>query len=368
MLNVCRRAAIFSAIILQPRLIAVWAIFLLGGCGWFATSQPEQPITEQTVTLGEATLPPPTQPTPTPISPTSSQSSPTARATTTPTATPTLTPTPRPIAVSLLPLPSLGVSLTTSYSETTSSAITPTLAALLAPTPDGVHRTAQVPILMYHYLSEPPADADIYRRDLSVSPALFTAQVDAMQAAGYTTVSLYDLLGYLTQGTPLPTKSVVLTFDDGYRDNYVNALPILKAHGMKATFFIVSDFIDEKRPEYLSWDMVRELYAAGMSIEAHGRNHVSLRGKDKDYLIWQALGNAETIQAELGVRPRFICYPSGEYDQQTIDIFHSANYWAGLTTVQGATHDSQDMFELRRVRVRGTTTPEELIRILGLDW
>lgn len=201
-----------------------------------------------------------------------------------------------------------------------------------------------------------------------MAPELFAAQLAKIQTSGYNIISLYRLVAALTQGAALPSNPVILTFDDGYRDNYENAFPILKAHGATATFFIVTDFIDEQRPEYLTWEMVREMYAAGMSIEAHGRNHVSLRGKDQDYLIWQALGSAETIQAELGVRPRFICYPAGEYDQLTIDIFHSAHYWAGLTTIQGATHSSEDLFELHRVRVRGTTTPEELVRLLELDW
>ncbi|MFN8491852.1 MAG: polysaccharide deacetylase family protein [Caldilineaceae bacterium] len=236
------------------------------------------------------------------------------------------------------------------------------------PTPDGQARTAKVPILMYHYVSTPPQDANIYRLDLSVKPALFAAQLDRMQADGYTTISLYDLVGNLTQGAPLPPKPVILTFDDGYRDAYENAFPLLKAHGMKATFFVITDFIDEKQPEYLTWDMARTMLAAGMSIESHSRNHASLRKRDKDFLVWQALGSLETIKYELGVQPRFICYPAGEYDQTTIDIFKSANYWAGITTQQGATQRSDDLFELHRVRIRGTTTPDELARLLSLDW
>jgi peptidoglycan/xylan/chitin deacetylase (PgdA/CDA1 family) len=244
----------------------------------------------------------------------------------------------------------------------------PTPTPRIEPTPDAVVRTARVPILMYHYLSTPPPDADIYRRDLSVSPELFAAHLDAMQAAGYTAISLYDLLAHLTQGAPLPDKPVILTFDDGYRDNFEHALPLLQERGMAATFFVVTDFIDEQRPAYLTWDMVRAMHAAGMAIEAHGRNHVTLQGQDEDYLVWQALGTFEAIEREVGVRPRFVSYPAGEYDQRTIDIFRSANYWAGLTTVQGATHRSDDLFRLHRVRVRGTTTPEELLRLLALDW
>jgi peptidoglycan/xylan/chitin deacetylase (PgdA/CDA1 family) len=236
------------------------------------------------------------------------------------------------------------------------------------PTPDGTFRSVRLPILMYHYLSEPPADADIYRKDLSVTPQLFGEHLDRMKAEGYTTLTLYDLLDHLTEGVPLPEKAVILTFDDGYRDNYENALPALAERDMTATFFVVTDFVDEERPEYLTWAMLREMHNAGMSIEAHGRNHVSLQNKDIDYLVWQALGSYEAIEREIGQRPRFISYPAGEYDRQAMDLFKSANYWAGLTTIQGATHDSDNLFELRRVRIRGTTTPDEIIRLLELDW
>jgi peptidoglycan/xylan/chitin deacetylase (PgdA/CDA1 family) len=246
--------------------------------------------------------------------------------------------------------------------------LTPAVPLPLEPTPDGSTRSVQTPILMYHYLSVPPPDANLYRLDLSVPPDLFEQHLIRMQTEGYTTISLYELLAHLTQGAPLPDKPVILTFDDGYRDNYEHAFPLLRQYGMKATFFVVTDFIDEQRPEYLTWGMVRKMYAAGMSIESHGRNHVSLRGKDADYLVWQALGSLETIQAAIGVRPRFVSYPAGEYDQLTIDIFRSANFWAGITTIQGATHESDKLFELRRVRIRGTTTPDELARLLALDW
>ncbi len=236
------------------------------------------------------------------------------------------------------------------------------------PTPDGIARTVRVPILMYHYISQPPEDADIYRRDLSVAPELFAQHLDRILAEGYTPITLYDLVRYLTRGVPLPPKPVILTLDDGYRDNYTNAFPLLRERGMVATFFVVTDFIDQGRPEYLTWDMAREMWAAGMSIESHGRNHVDLRDRDDDYLVWQALGSLETIQYELGVRPRFVAYPGGGYDADTIRIFRSAGYWAGLTTIQGATHSTDNLFELRRVRVRGSTTPDDLARMLDLDW
>lgn len=244
----------------------------------------------------------------------------------------------------------------------------PTAMPAVVPTPDGIARTAYVPILMYHYLSEPPEDADIYRRDLSVTPERFAAQLDRLQAEGYVTIGLDALVLNLTRGVPLPPKPVILTFDDGYRDNYENAFPLLVERNMTATFFIITDFIDQERPGYLTWDMVREMNAAGMTIGSHGRNHMSLKGQDTDYLVWQALGSRETIEYELGMPPHYVSYPAGEYDQATMDLFHSAHYWAGVTTVQGATHSSDDLFELSRVRVRGTTTPDSLMQLLKVDW
>lgn len=274
---------------------------------------------------------------------------PTATAAATATLSPTATATPISLAA-LLPTP------------------TATSWPTYAPTPDDVARTVRVPILMYHYLSTPPADADIYRRDLSVAPELFAAQLDRLLAEGYTAVSLYTVIDALQRGAPLPDKPVVITFDDGYRDNYENAFPLLHARSMPATIFVVTDFIDEQRPEYLTWDMAREMLQAGISIESHGRNHFSLAGRDDDYLVWQALGSLETVEYELGIRPRFVSYPAGEYDQRTIDIFQSANYWAGVTTVQGATLNNAQLFELPRIRVHGDTTPDKLLRLLTLDW
>lgn len=232
----------------------------------------------------------------------------------------------------------------------------------------GVERTVQVPILMYHYVSSPPADADIYRADLSVTPNDFAGHLDRILDENYTTISLYDLWQHLVTGIELPPRPVILTFDDGYVDNFDNAFPLLVQRGMTATFFVVTDFVDQNRPGYVTWDMVREMYNAGMSIESHGINHFSLKNRQSDFLVFQALRSKETIAARIGVTPRFISYPAGEYDQLTIDIFQSAGYLAGVTTIQGATHNSNSLFELRRVRVRGTTSDSDLIQLMELDW
>lgn len=222
---------------------------------------------------------------------------------------------------------------------------------------------------MYHYVSEPPPEADVYRKDLSVTPAQFESHVQALQNAGYQSIPLSDLVSYLATGQPeLPAKGVVLTFDDGYVDNYDNALPVLQKYGFTATIFVITDFVDMQRPGYATWAQLAEMHAAGIDIGSHSRDHADLSGRDVDFLVWQALGSRQMIESRLGFTPRLFCYPAGRYDDLAIQVVRSADYWGAVTTQQGATHASDAPFELTRVRVRGSHTATDLLRLLDTDW
>jgi peptidoglycan/xylan/chitin deacetylase (PgdA/CDA1 family) len=224
------------------------------------------------------------------------------------------------------------------------------------PPRDDTRRRLRVPILMYHYISVPPPDADRYRLDLSVTPAQFAQQVIWLRDNGYATVSLDDLYGALAEGRPLPPRPVILTFDDGYADAYHNAFPLLKTFGMTGTFFVVTEFLDRQVPGYLTWDQAREMAAAGMSIQSHTRTHHDLTEDcDYDCQVYQILGSAETIEAEIGARPRFFCYPGGRYDALTLQILDRVGVVAAVTTRSGTLHVNDRPLELKRARVRGTT-------------
>ncbi|HID86951.1 MAG TPA: polysaccharide deacetylase family protein, partial [Anaerolineae bacterium] len=228
------------------------------------------------------------------------------------------------------------------------------------PTPDGIRREVKVPILMYHHIAVPPPDADAIRRDLSVPPANFEAHLRYLAEEGYQSISLRDLLFHLAIGQPLPPKPIILTFDDGYVDNYANAFPLLKKYGFTATFFIITDFVDWGYEEYMTWDQLREMAQAGMEIEAHSRDHPDLRGKPLDYLVWQILGPKEAIEAHTGHTVRFFNYPSGRYDEEVVKVLRSAHYWGAVVISQGADHSSEQPFKLRRIRVRGGYTEKDL--------
>lgn len=246
------------------------------------------------------------------------------------------------------------------------AAVEPTREPL--PTPMGVYSwTLKVPILMYHYVSTPPADADKYRTDLSVTPEQFRQQMAYLKDNGYTTVDLYDLSRAIVSQIELPEKPIILTFDDGYLDNYENAYPILQEHGFAGTFFVVTEFIDKQRAGYMTWPMVEEMAQGGMRFESHSRTHPDLREMSRDRLIWEILGSQETLAAHLGYTPRYFCYPGGWYDEATIQMLQELDFWGATTTQNGSWHGFDNRFEWRRVRIRNTTSAGEFARLVDLE-
>lgn len=255
----------------------------------------------------------------------------------------------------------------TAIPPTETATATPTATTPPLPTPNGTYSwTLQVPVLMYHYISVPPKDADIYRKDLSVAPEDFRAQMAYLAENGYSTIDFYDLSLAITNKRELPPKSVIITLDDGYIDNYTFAFPILQEFGFKATFFVISEFVDFGYEGYLTWEMVEEMSAAGMRIESHSRTHPDLRGQPRDYLIWQILGSQETIAAHIGYIPRYFSYPAGHYDEETVQILQDLHFWGAVTTSGGKWHGYEDRFAWRRLRVRQTTPLAEFADLVDV--
>jgi peptidoglycan/xylan/chitin deacetylase (PgdA/CDA1 family) len=229
--------------------------------------------------------------------------------------------------------------------------------SLIAPTPvPAIPERAQVPILMYHYVSDVPPGADRMRRDLTVTPDKFRAQLQYLADAGYHPITLTDLHLYLAQGYPLPDKPVVLTFDDGYRDAYEIVFPMLLDFGFPGTFFVLATPMHQESVDYITWAQAKEMSDAGMAIEGHGRDHMDLRGRPNDFLVYQILGIQEAIHYHTGRLPRFFAYPSGQYDANTIAVLESAGYWGAVTTEWGDEHTLENGFVMPRMRIRGADT------------
>ena len=129
---------------------------------------------------------------------------------------------------------------------------------VLTPMPKGI------PVLEYHMIDEAPAEEE---KVYAVPPEEFRAQLDYLQQEGYTAITMLDYAKARKGKFDLPAKPIVLTFDDGYEDNYTTMLPILEEHGMKATVYMVTN--DIGRPEYLSWNQLRDMQDRGIEIGSH---------------------------------------------------------------------------------------------------
>jgi peptidoglycan/xylan/chitin deacetylase (PgdA/CDA1 family) len=233
------------------------------------------------------------------------------------------------------------------------------------PTPfENYSFTLKVPILMYHYISQPPDDADEYRLDLSTTPDNFRAQLQFLVDNGYETIDLYDLSLAIVDKIDLPEKPVIITLDDGYRDNYEYAFPILEEFGFEATFFVVTEFVDQGNSNYMDWAMIEEMAKAGNRIEPHSKTHPDLTRHDRDFVIWEVLGSAETISAHVGYRPRYFAYPGGRYDDDVKELVAELDFWGAVTTEDGLWHGFEDRFNWPRIRIRLTTAIEEFSNLL----
>lgn len=237
----------------------------------------------------------------------------------------------------------------------------------VGPTPDAkaTERTVHVPILMYHYVEPWPVEAGELRQGLTVQPADFAAQMRYLAEQGYVTVSLYDVIRALAVGQPLPPKAVVLTFDDGYRTLMNDAVPTLQQYDYTGTVFVITQFMDEGRSEYLTWEQAEALQAQGWSIEPHTKTHEALAGRDRDFQLYQMLGSIETVAAHTGEYPRFFAYPLGYYDEVSVQLAEDLQLWGAVTTEFGFDHTLASPYTLRRVRVNGRGTLQNFINALG---
>ena len=207
---------------------------------------------------------------------------------------------------------------------------------------------------MYHYVSIPPDPGDRLRVDLSVLPDNFDAQMKWLAENNYQPITLTDVYYYLAIGTPLPENPVVLTFDDGYVDQYENAFPILQRYGLVGTFFVLAGPADVASPRYLTWHMIAEMSAAGMDMQAHGRDHVDMRRRADEFLYFQIVGARQAVEAHTGKPAAFFAYPAGRYDANTLRLLDRYSFWMAVTTRNGRVHTLDAPLELTRVRIRGS--------------
>ena len=223
----------------------------------------------------------------------------------------------------------------------------------------------QIPILMYHAVHVmDPSEAS--NANLIVDPDLFEAQIKALSKAGYYFLTPEEAYKAFTENA-LPTKKVVwLTFDDGNEDFYTIAYPILKKYKAKATNNVITGFVKKGNAGNLTVKQMKEMMAHGMSFQSHTVNHPDLSTTDKATQKVELTDSIDFLENKLNTKVNTIAYPSGRYNQTTLDLAKKT-YKLGLTTNEGLASAKDGLLSLNRVRILPTTTAKGLLSEIDTD-
>ncbi len=214
------------------------------------------------------------------------------------------------------------------------------------------NKSVHVPILLYHYVEYNPNPKDTIRTKLSVTSFWFEKQLQYLNANGYTSVTFTDLYEAIRKGKSLPPKPVILTFDDGYRDFYTDAWPLLKKYHVKATEFVIAGFLD--KPNYLlSWQLSQIATDSSrlVTIGAHTTHHPALPTLPPEKAFAEIFNSKKVLEEKLNMPVTVFNYPYGQFDSTVEALVKKAGFQMAVSTLFGATESWQNIFILPRVRV-----------------
>ncbi|MBU3189587.1 polysaccharide deacetylase family protein [Clostridium bowmanii] len=205
--------------------------------------------------------------------------------------------------------------------------------------------TPKVPVLMYHSVTADKNNTN----ELKVSQSTFKAQLNYLKVNHYTTISLDQLYSHMAKHTSLPAKPVVITFDDGYEDNYTLAYPLLKANNQKATVFMIANCINTEG--YLTSKQLKIMDKNNFIVESHTNNHDNL-SKLSYISQLNTLKNSKAILEKLlSKRVMYVSYPFGAYNKSTANAVHTSVYYLGIGTDNGFSGVTDNYYTINRVYI-----------------
>jgi peptidoglycan/xylan/chitin deacetylase (PgdA/CDA1 family) len=229
-----------------------------------------------------------------------------------------------------------------------------------------------IPILMYHSIASMPKGTVM--RSLHVPPRLFKLQMWLLKVFGFKGLSMGELQPYL-EGKKTG-KVVGITFDDGFKNNLVDALPILKKNGFSATCYIISQNIGginhwdldkgiDENP-LMNEDEVKEWITEGMEIGSHTQNHVHLADIDTKNATKEILQSKLDLEKQFDCVINHFCYPYGSYNDEIVNITKDVGYHTATTVNRSRTGVGSDLLTLPRIPITHRTFPHLfLIKILS---
>ncbi len=233
------------------------------------------------------------------------------------------------------------------------------------------YRKDRIPVLNYHRVVSNDNLVLCNKAAYVVSEKTFNDQMQFLKDSGYTTIDLDDYLYYKDHRKELPQKPFIITFDDGYENNYLFAYPILKNLGCKAVIYSVSDpgtsfFNSFEIPErLLSPGQMKELSASGISIQSHTKTHPHLKNLSDDEIRAELKDCKDALEAITRKPVVHMAIPYGSYDKRLFKIARETGYKTLEVPGRGTINLDTDPYQLRRIAVHANTTIEELDKIVS---
>jgi len=210
-----------------------------------------------------------------------------------------------------------------------------------------------VPILMYHHIDDRGKLSS-----LSVSPENFRRQMRFLSERNYNVISLSELVQAKKDKKELPRNTVVITFDDGYENNYISAFPVLREYDLPATIFVIVGSIGEKG--YLSYEQINQMLSSGLiALGSHSLSGDYLPGKTILELVEQIRDSKMVLQDNLNKRIKLFCYPIGGFSPEIQEFVKKYGYKAACTTNRGRkkAYLNDDIFALKRIKIKDSANP-----------
>ncbi|MEO5684753.1 MAG: polysaccharide deacetylase family protein [Chitinophagaceae bacterium] len=215
----------------------------------------------------------------------------------------------------------------------------------------------QVPILCYHQIRNWRATDSKQAKDYIVPEAVFAEQIKMLADSGYHTISADQLYNYLSNGATLPTKPVMLTFDDTDLPQYTIAKPVMEKYGFKGLFFIMT--VSLGRPNYMSKDQVKQLADAGNDIGSHTWDHKNIKKfTEADWAI-QIDKPTKTLETITGKPVKYFAYPFGLWNAAVIPGLKQHGFQAAFQ-LSARREETEPLYTIRRIIVPGAWTAANL--------
>jgi len=242
--------------------------------------------------------------------------------------------------------------------------VEPSNERLRLPNPLPKHHVT-LPILMYHRVNvSDPSEPAVSRR-LTVHPDDFARQMAWLKRRGYETVTQRDLFAALVHGRPLGPRPILITFDDGYRDVFFEASPVLSRHGFRATAYVISGRISAGDSSFLTWPLLHALERRGIEIGSHTVLHRDLTSLDTAEAMAELVNSRRRLERELGHPVQWLAYPFGRFNARVEALARRAGYVLATTTQPGVEKPASSPLALRRLRVLDSTGVRGLAQLLA---